>query len=261
MSVPTTPKEAGQAPALSIDGSVARITLRRPASHNRLEPADIELLGHHFEQVASTPAIRVVVLQSVGKTFSSGFDLRVLGQDALNNVLRFERLADAIEHCPAVTIARVHAPVYGGATDLVLACDYRLGARGVRMFMPAAKLGLHYYPRGLQRWVSRLGLGPAKKLFLTARTVHDQEMHAIGYLDELAAPDELDHRVELLVRDLLAVAPIPQRTMKARLNDASRGMLDERSGYADLEASLASQDLAEALDAFATKRVPVFVGR
>ncbi len=36
------------------------------------------------------------------------------------------------------------------------------------MFMPAARLGLHYYAGGMRRYVSRLGLNAAKTLFLTA---------------------------------------------------------------------------------------------
>src|SRR3546814_5011576 len=64
------------------------------------------------------------------------------------------------------------------------------------MFMPAAKLGLHYYPHGLRRWVTRLGLGPAKKLFLTSSTIGYEEMLRIGYLDEVHDRSE-EHTSEL----------------------------------------------------------------
>jgi len=67
-----------------------------------------------------------------------------------------------------VTIAAINGGVYGGGTDLSLACDFRLGSTAANMFMPAAKLGLHFYPGGMVRYVTRLGLNQAKRLFLTA---------------------------------------------------------------------------------------------
>ena len=72
-----------------------------------------------------------------------------------------------LEMARPVTVAALHGGVYGGATDLALACDFRVGAHGIDMFMPAARLGLHYYRSGLERYVSRLGLDNAKRLFLT----------------------------------------------------------------------------------------------
>ncbi len=83
----------------------------------------------------------------------------------------FQALADEVETARPVTIARLNGPVYGGATDLALACDFRLGVDTARMFMPAAKFGLQYYPHGLRRWVTRLGLAASKSLFLTGRTI------------------------------------------------------------------------------------------
>ena len=53
---------------------------------------------------------------------------------------------NALEDCRAVTIAEIQGGVYGGGTDLALACDFRLGTDAVEMFMPAARLG------GSARW-------------------------------------------------------------------------------------------------------------
>ena len=75
--------------------------------------------------------------------------------------------------------------VYGGATDLALCCDWRIGVSGTRMFMPAARFGLHYYPGGLRRYVRALGAAQAKRIFLTGQTLRAQEMLRIGFLTEL----------------------------------------------------------------------------
>src|SRR3546814_10274488 len=80
------------------------------------------------------------------------------------------------------------------------------------MFMPAAKLGLHYYPHGLRRWVTRLGLGPAKKLFLTSSTIGYEEMLRIGYLDEVHDSDRLDTAIDVFINRLLHQAPVVSRS-------------------------------------------------
>lgn len=256
--MPNTKAQLNSEPSLQIEGSIATIQFNRPSSHNRIEPSDIESLHNHFERIEDMPNVRLVLLTSSGPNFSSGFDLRVLGTDPQRNVREFERLADVIENCSAISVAKLHAPVFGGATDLALACDFRLGVRGIRMFMPAAKLGLHYYPHGLRRWVSRLGLGPAKRLFLTGCEINDDEMLRIGFLDALLDVDEFEARVSEWVSDLLVPASTVQRTMKSALNEACRGEFDAARSYAAFDKSLSSAEVAEALVAFKEKRKPLF---
>src|SRR3546814_18389703 len=89
---------------------------------------------------------------------------------------RFERVLDTLEQLPLPVVCALNGSVYGGATDLALCCDIRIGVRGSRLFMPAAKFGLHYYPGGLRRYVANLGLTSAKKLFLSARTIYAEEI-------------------------------------------------------------------------------------
>ncbi|MDQ7957170.1 MAG: enoyl-CoA hydratase/isomerase family protein [Pseudomonadota bacterium] len=251
---------APASPALAIDGAVATITLRRPATHNRIEPEDLGVLRGYLAELEANRDVRVIVFASTGTSFSSGFDLGRLGASAASGENQFQQFTDDIENARAITIARLHGPVYGGSTDLTLACDFRIGVEGMRMFMPAARLGLHYYPHGLRRWVSRLGLGAAKRLFLTSRTLQAEEMLRIGYLDALVPPDSLDTELRKWIDELLAQAPIPLVTMKATLNEIGRMEYDEASAQAAHVASLKTRDIAEALAAFAEKRTPRFTG-
>ncbi|MDQ6680879.1 MAG: enoyl-CoA hydratase/isomerase family protein [Pseudomonadota bacterium] len=257
------PATQAEPPLLEIGGGVATITLRRPASHNRIEPDDLAVLRGYLRELDDTPAVKIIVFAGVGKTFSSGFDLSQLGKAAATQGAEntFEAFTDEIENARAVTIAKLSGPVYGGATDLALACDFRLGAEGIRMFMPAAKLGLHYYGHGIRRWVTRLGLGAAKRLFLTARPIDAAEMLRIGYLDSLVPAAELDAELARWIGELDSVAPVPLVSMKSILNATARQQYDEAEAQAAHRQSLASSDIREALAAFAEKRAPVFTGR
>ena len=133
----------GSLPTLDIAAHVATLTLQRPDVANRLGPDDLQALLQHIETVNGSD-VRVLVLRSTGKYFCSGFDIGKLA--AGQRGAGFEPLVNAMEDCRAVTIAEIQGGVYGGGTDLSLACDFRLGTDAVEMFMPAARLGLATLP-------------------------------------------------------------------------------------------------------------------
>src|SRR5690606_25665713 len=96
---------------------------------------------------------------------------------------------------PCLTTSALTGSVYGGATGMALACDLRIGRDGLRMFMPAARFGLHYYPGGLRRYLDRLGLGATAKLMLTGMTIESAEMLRIGFLTESVPAEDFHTRM------------------------------------------------------------------
>jgi enoyl-CoA hydratase len=241
----------------------ATITLSRPRHLNRLHREDLLVLQAHIAELAADTSLRVVVLSGSGRFFCAGFNLQELGQaDAAGaDPMLFERTVDALEALPVPTIARLNGSVFGGATDLALACDFRVGVHGMELRMPAAQLGLHYYPSGLARYVSRLGLAAAKRLFLLAGTHAAAELLALGYLDALVPAAELDAAVEAIAHALLQGAPLALRGMKLSLNDIARGGADADTLAARVQACATSADLREGLAAWRARRNPRFEGR
>jgi len=243
-------------------GGVATITLNRPRHLNRLHRDDLIVLQRFFTQLTRDPAARVLVLTGSGRAFSAGFHLGELDEsaDATDDPEQFERTVEQLEALPLPTIARLNGSVYGGATDLALACDFRVGVTGMELRMPAASLGLHFYPSGLMRYVSRLGLAAAKHLFLLADTVPAEELLRIGYLDRLVAAEALDATVRHHVDRLAANAPLAVRGMKLSLNELARGQADAATLRGREAHCAASGDLREGLAAFAARRPPHFSG-
>jgi enoyl-CoA hydratase/carnithine racemase len=240
------------APMLAVDDAVATIRLARPAAHNRIDPDDIPVLRAHLETVRRTAGTRVLVITGAGaRTFSSGFTIDAIA-DRLDR--SFEDLLDAVEHFPLPTLCALNGSVYGGATDLALCCDFRIGVRGSRMFMPAARFGLHYYPGGLRRYVAALGASQAKRLFLTAQTIDASEMLRIGFLTELVGKAALPARVAHYVDALRECEPAAVKSMKRQLDGIAAGdraALDSRGEY---ESSLRSPVLRERLSALRTRQ-------
>lgn len=255
--------EPASTPVLSIDGARATIRLNRPKHLNRLQPEDLEALLKLFDRIEADPALRVVVLTGSGRAFSAGYDLGSISERASNEQEQtagsaFEIVVNRLEDLSVPTICRLNGGVYGGSTDLALACDFRIGVDTAEMFMPAARLGLHYYKSGIARYVSRLGVDNAKKLFLTAQKIDAPEMLRIGYLTAMVPLEALDEEIDRLASILAGNAPIAMRGMKRTINELSRGKLDEAAADARAIESMRSAEIKEGIAAFAEKRPPKF---
>ncbi len=249
--------DIGQPPELQIAGALATLTLRRPRQANRLQPQDLQTVLAQLAQVDAEPGVRVLCLRSSGRHFCSGYDI---GSISAERAADFETMVNALEDARPLTVAVLQGGVYGGATDLALACDFRLGTPAVDLFMPAARLGLHFYRRGLERYVSRLGLETAKRLFLTAERVDAAELQRIGFLGRLVEADVLDAAAAELCATLAAMAPLAVQGMKKHLNRIARGALDAQDLQRDIARAAASADLQEGRAAWAEKRPPRFTG-
>jgi enoyl-CoA hydratase/carnithine racemase len=256
--------DAASPPVLEISGARATIRLNRPKHLNRLQPADLAALVALFDRIEADPAIRVMVLTGTGRAFSAGFDLGSIAERASDAPApasagpSFETVANRLEDLAMPTICRLNGGVYGGSTDLALACDFRIGVDTMEMFMPAARLGLHYYAGGIRRYVSRLGVDNAKKLFLTAQKIEAAEMLRIGYLTAVAPAEALDEEVDKLATILAGNAPRAMRGMKRAINEFARGELDEAAVERRYQESQHGSEIKEGMAAFAEKRPPRF---
>ncbi len=255
--------DVASAPLLEIDGARATIRLNRPKHLNRLQPDDLEELLKLFDRIESDPAIRVMVLTGTGRAFSSGYDLGSIGERAAKAQEQtagsaFEVVVNRLEDLAVPTICRLNGGVYGGSTDLALACDFRIGVDTCEMFMPAARLGLHYYTSGIKRYVSRLGVDNAKRLFLTADRIGAAEMLRIGYLTAMAPAEAFDEEVDRLAAVLAGNAPVAMRGMKRAINEFARGRLDEAAAERRARDSMRSAEIKEGIKAYSEKRPPKF---
>ena len=268
MSAAALPTDEGSLPSLEIAGSRATLRLHRPQVMNRIQPEDIvEILGI-LARVEAMPDIRVLVIASTGKAFSAGAHLGNMAKQAAAGGIKdtpgatFEDMINRLEMLRIPTIARLHGGVYGGSTDLALACDFRVGVTPATvMFMPAARIGVHYYESGLRRYVSRLGFNNAKRLFMLAEEQSSEELLRIGYLTDLVAPAELDARIDAIAARLGDLAPLAVQGAKRAINEIGHQALDVPALEARMKAAKDSEDIREGLAAFKEKRKPVFKGR
>lgn len=252
----------GEVPSLRIEGPVATIALRRPQQANRLGMDDLQALHAHLAAVQAREEVLVLRFVAEGSSFCAGFDLNAMGERGADAGQLFEQLAERIEAARPVTVAALQGGVYGGATDLVLACDFRLAVADSELRVPAARLGLHYYRGGLERYVALLGGSVTRRVMLLAEKFDGQAMLAAGMVDRLL-PDvhALARELESMTADLAAMAPLALLPMKRNIGAIARGRPDPDAIAHDIARAQASEDLREGTRAWQERRRPRFEGR
>jgi len=192
--------------------------------------------------------------------FCAGYDISGFDEDEAERI-PFERVVDALAELRPITVCALNGSVYGGATDLFLACDLRLAVAEVEFRMPANALGLHYYPSGLRRYIACFGLSFTKRAFLTARAFTVEQLWQTGCLEALVPIADFQHELRQLIHDVANLAPLAAQSTKASLNEIGVGVYDlEQLRDREMRAA-SSLDFAEGRRAFQERRRPIFVGR
>ena len=252
---------------LKIEGARATVTLNDPAKHNRLNPAGLTKLRAAIDKADADPKVRVLVLTGAGeKTFCSGYDLGSIpsGKDARpsSEVHKdsFETVMDRLEALRMPSLCALNGGVYGGATDMALACDFRLGVKGMRFFMPAARFGLHYYPSGVRRYTQKVSPSFAKRAFILSEDFTDEELLRVGYLDWLVDRTEFAAKIDEIAAKLAGLAPLSMRNMKRAIEQFAQAEPDIPRIREGIHECQTSDDLREGLSALREKRTPSFKG-
>ncbi len=114
---------------------VAVITIDCPDALNRLNPQSLLSFGHMVDDLAKRNDIQAVVITGAGEDwFSAGLmnaEIRagMSKDEVLNYVVDANRIFDALEALPQITIAAINGKLMAGASELALACDIRMQAR------------------------------------------------------------------------------------------------------------------------------------
>ena len=129
------------------------------------------------------------------------------------------------------------------------------------MRVPAAAIGLCYPLSGINRYVERLGVNVAKRILVAAEVFSAAEMHQIGFLDHLVAPEQIANKAQEMAEGMAALAPLSVKAMKHILAQAASGSVDLAQAQLLADQCSQSQDLQEGFQAQAEKRTPQFTGR
>lgn len=244
-----------------VKDGVATITLNRPAVLNALTTELAATLAEHVETAARDAAVLLVVVRGAGRAFCSGMDRTALSGGSIGEPFyrHWIRALNGLEDMPKIALAVLHGHSIGGGLQLALACDLRLSTDDAVLGLGATRHGI--IPDGAVLRLARVvGIGRAKELALLNDDVTPAEARAIGLVNWVCAPAELESTLQTLVGKVRNAAPTATAHTK-RLLDASFH-LDPRAAIEDVVRAqnecMASWEAAEANRAWTDKREAVF---
>ena len=243
---------------------VATLTLNRPAQFNTLSHAMIGALRAALAAIALDSTVRVVVLASTGRAFSTGHDLKEMraqrGLDFLTRLLDdCSQMMQAIVALPQPVIAQVQGIATAAGCQLVASCDLALAGRSARFATSGINYGLFCATPAvaLSRTVARKH---ALEMLFTGDFIDADKAAAIGLINHAVEDADLAAEVATLATKLARKSAYAMKLGKASFYQQSNQPLDTayRCAAADLVANLLAEDGLEGLNAFAEKRAPRF---
>jgi enoyl-CoA hydratase/carnithine racemase len=209
-------------------GHVRHVVLNRPEKRNAMNQELLRALGQALREAAAESSVHCVVLRGEGPVFSAGVDLVELAASASGSApadLRHFRgvfldCPNLCEEMAKPVVCQIHRTCVGGALEVALGCDLRIASSDAKFGLPEVKFGIIPDVGGSTRLPAVVGLGRAKELIMTARTIDAAEAERIGLVNRVVAPEELAQATDALVEELLANSHVAVGRAK-RVIDAS----------------------------------------
>jgi enoyl-CoA hydratase/carnithine racemase len=255
---------------LEREGPIATVVFNRPRLRNAISLAMWAEIARLSRELAEDDGVRGVVYRGAGtEAFASGADISEFQENrkdtetSLRYGVQTEAAFAAIRDCPKPTVAMIHGFCMGGAMAVAMACDLRFAATGSRFGIPAARLGIIYGADSVAQLVDLVGPAYAKDILYSARTVEEHEALAIGFIQRLLPPAELQPYTYDYLRRVADNAPLSVRGSKTTVQFCLAGLDEARRqqlGQLSMDA-FESQDYKEGTRAFLEKRPPTFQGR
>jgi enoyl-CoA hydratase len=247
------------------EDAVAVVTVDRQEALNALDVETLTELRDRLRDLADDDAVRVVILTGAGeKAFVAGADIKYMSGLGVEQAKAWGALGHEagrlLETMPKPTIAAVNGFALGGGCELALACDIRYAASTARLGQPEVNLGIIPGWGGTQRLARVCGLGVAKELIFTGRTVDAAEALRIGLVNDVQDPvlDKARETAALLAtKSPVALGLMKDLANRALGGDHAENLRAEGDTFGEL---FASDDAKEGLTAFVEKREPVFRG-
>ena len=256
---------------LEKDGPIGWIVFNQPEKRNAVSQEMWQQMPEHVGDLAADDAIRVVVLRGAGEqAFVAGADISQF-KDRRRNMAdeeEYRRISaqgqEALARLGKPLLAMIHGYCVGGGVGIAITCDIRIAADDARFGIPAARLGLGYHYRGMEKLMTLIGPAYTKEIFFTARTDFGaQDALRMGLVNQVVPSAELLGYTREYAQRIARNAPLTLRSAKTTVEQLLRPSGERDLALLDklLADCFNSQDYQEGVRAFSEKRHPQFQGR
>ncbi|MEF7614760.1 enoyl-CoA hydratase [Aquincola sp. MAHUQ-54] len=241
----------------------ALITLHRPKQLNALNDGLMDDLGHALLAFDADPGVGCIVVTGSEKAFAAGADIAAMAKYGFQDTYGgnfITRNWETIRSVRKPVIAAVAGFALGGGCELAMMCDFIIAADSAKFGQPEIKIGIMPGAGGTQRLPRAVGKSKAMDMILTARMMDAAEAERSGLVSRVVPADRLIDEA-LAAAAVICSYGMPSVMMaKECVNRAFEGTLSDGVAYERrlFHAMFATEDQKEGMDAFLTKRAPVF---
>lgn len=240
-----------------IDGKVV-LSLNRPPV-NILHIAMMAEINLALAGVKSNTTARVLLIRGEGKCFSAGMDVGDHTADRVEGMMSaMHEMFDRLHAVEIPTVSSVHGSAMGGGLELAAFTDMTFAASGTKLGQPEIKLGV-FPPVAVACFADIIGPKLTYEMVLTGRTFSAEEARAMGLVNAVFAPEELEARVDEIVSSLASLSrPVLIATKEALRMSAGRPFFEALSEAESIYMNdvMKTSDAAEGLRSFLEKRPP-----
>lgn len=215
------------------EGNIVTVFLHRPNSRNSVNMQMVNDLSNLMDMVEDSRDVSVLVIRGSNDVFSSGIDLSDFSLDKppdIYGLQKWEKMCRRMEMLKKLTIAVVQGECTGCGFQLVLLCDARIAEKHARFCFDEVKLG--FLPgMATFRLAKYIGLGQAKNLILTSRTIKPDEALSWGLLDQVCEQIGLDSLLQKTIDKLLPFHPVALEMARRLLNECYASSYEDFIGH------------------------------
>lgn len=241
----------------ALEAGVLTLTLARPEKKNALTNAMYGALADALEQAEADPAVRCVLFEAEGDSFSAGNDIAdfaaiaMAGSASEAQVFRFLK---ALAASTTPLVAAVQGAAVGVGTTLLLHCDLVFVADDARLSTPFANLGLTPEAASSALLPARIGHVRAFSMFALGEKLDAATAVAWGIANAAVPRDQLSTRAREACAAVAARPPLALAQTKGlmRQGEAIATLMDLEAGL--FIERLKSDEAREAFVAFAARK-------
>src|SRR6185503_3155824 len=202
----------------------------QPEKRNAVSQEMWQAMPEYVADLSGDNAIRVVILRGAGETaFVAGADISQF-KDRRRNAAdeeEYRRISAAGSESLATLgkplLAMIHGFCIGGGVGIAIGCDIRIAADDARFGIPAARLGLGYHYKGMEKLMKLVWPAYVKEIFFTARTDFTaQDALRMGLVNQVVPKAALESFTRDYAQTMARNAPLTLRSAKYTVDQLQR---------------------------------------
>jgi len=248
-----------------VKDGVAHVTFDRPEARNAMTWAMYDGLARAIEAIAADDSVRVALFRGAGGSFVAGTDIaQFLAFKGEEDGIAYERhisaSIDQLERLEKPVVAVIEGFATGGGLIIAASCDFRIATPDARFGVPIARtLGNCISVGNVARLLAHFGPARTKRILMLAELIDAEEARACGFVDAIAAREEIGAKAEAMCKRLIGHAPLTMRAAKEAMRRIILANLPDGDDL--IRSCYGSADFKEGVAAFLAKRKPDWRGK